>query len=166
MTIILCTVILTLSMTIKLCICNSEHIVIKKWLFTKSSTKAGTEKHFSTDNCRFCSNAYTTSTYTPASFLPLNLFHQLSHPANFYFLMIVFLQLIPELSPTSWITTFVPLSCILLLNGIKDVHYDYNRHQSDKRVGIVLSAPRPLAGQSPSRIIEVHLEHKRKLKRQ
>lgn len=65
--------------------------------------------------CRFCSNAYRTSSYSKMSFVPLNLFHQLSHPSNFYFLFIMFLQLIPELSPTNWYTTFVPLFCIFVI---------------------------------------------------
>lgn len=93
----------------------------------------GLGREFALQEDEFCSNAYTTSTYTTGSFVPVNLYHQLSHPANFYFLLISFLQLIPGLSPTSWITTFVPLSCMLLLNGIKDGHYDWNRHRSDKR---------------------------------
>lgn len=98
----------------------------------------GLGREFALQEDEFCSNAHRTSIYTPESFVPHNLFHQLSHPANFYFLLISFLQLIPGLSPTHWTTTFVPLSCMLLLKGITDGHYDWNRHQSDKRVGMVL----------------------------
>lgn len=53
------------------------------------------------------------------TFLPVNLFQQFSRVANFYFLIIAALQLIPGLSPTPWITTVAPLLFVLLLNGAK-----------------------------------------------
>ncbi len=40
----------------------------------------------------FASNEVTTSKYTLITFLPLNLFEQLSRPANFYFVCIAILQ--------------------------------------------------------------------------
>ena len=39
--------------------------------------------------------------------------------ANMYFLFIAALQLIPGLSPTSWVTTVAPLCFVLFINGVK-----------------------------------------------
>ena len=64
-------------------------------------------------------NSIRTAKYTVLSFLPVNLFQQFTRVANMYFLFIAFLQLIPGLSPTSWVTTVGPLCFVLFINGIK-----------------------------------------------
>ena len=64
-------------------------------------------------------NSIRTGKYTVLSFLPVNLFQQFTRVANMYFLFIAFLQLIPGLSPTSWVTTVGPLCFVLFINGIK-----------------------------------------------
>lgn len=67
-------------------------------------------------------NSIRTAKYTLLSFLPVNLFQQFTRVANMYFLFIAFLQLIPGLSPTSWVTTVGPLCFVLLINAIKVCH--------------------------------------------
>lgn len=84
--------------------------------------------------CRFCSNKLVTSKYTALSFVPSNLFQQFLQPANLYFLLIALIQLVPGLSPTSWITTFAPLSLVLILNGVKEAYDDRRHHVADRLV--------------------------------
>jgi len=64
-------------------------------------------------------NSISTGKYTVLSFRPVNLFQQFTRVANMYFLFIAFLQLIPGLSPTSWVTTVGPLCFVLFINRIK-----------------------------------------------
>ncbi len=65
------------------------------------------------------SNRVRTAKYTVVSFLPINLFQQFCRVANMYFLFIAALQLIPGLSPTSWVTTVGPLCFVLIINALK-----------------------------------------------
>ena len=84
--------------------------------------------------CRFCDNMIVTSKYKITTFIPVNLFEQFSRAVNLYFLLISVIQLIPGLSPTGIETTLVPLLFVLLVNALKDAHYDYKRHKSDAEV--------------------------------
>ncbi|KAK9820083.1 hypothetical protein WJX72_005942 [[Myrmecia] bisecta] len=79
-------------------------------------------------------NRIRTSKYTPLTFLPVNLFQQFARVANLYFLFIAVLQLIPGLSPTSWVTTVAPLVFVLVVNAVKEMYDDYYRHKSDDGV--------------------------------
>eukprot|EP00404_Azadinium_spinosum_P047596 CAMPEP_0180809378 /NCGR_PEP_ID=MMETSP1038_2-20121128/64293_1 /TAXON_ID=632150 /ORGANISM="Azadinium spinosum, Strain 3D9" /LENGTH=158 /DNA_ID=CAMNT_0022850545 /DNA_START=29 /DNA_END=502 /DNA_ORIENTATION=+ len=81
----------------------------------------------------FCNNKVVTSHYTVFTFLPKNTYEQLSKPANFYFLFLCALQMIPEISNTGGIPTIaLPLVCILALNATKDAIEDWRRHVSDR----------------------------------
>eukprot|EP00891_Asterochloris_glomerata_P006425 jgi/Astpho2/6425/e_gw1.00093.28.1_t len=51
-----------------------------------------------------------------------------------YFLFIAALQLIPGLSPTSWVTTVAPLCFVLFINGVKEIADDLGRHRSDAQI--------------------------------
>mgnify|MGYP001028202247 CR=1 FL=1 len=51
----------------------------------------------SEDTDIFCSNKVVTAKYNVLTFLPKNLFEQFRRVANFYFLIMLILQLIPEL---------------------------------------------------------------------
>ncbi|XP_048639377.1 phospholipid-transporting ATPase FetA-like [Marmota marmota marmota] len=65
-------------------------------------------------------NAIKTSKYTILNFLPLNLFEQFQRLANAYFLVLLILQLIPQISSLAWYTTVVPLVVVLSITGVKD----------------------------------------------
>lgn len=68
----------------------------------------------------YVSNAIRTARYTVWNFLPMNLFEQLSQPANFYFLCIGILQAIPPISSTQGIPTmYIPLTFILFVSGLR-----------------------------------------------
>ncbi|CAL8317992.1 unnamed protein product, partial [Lota lota] len=83
---------------------------------------------------QYADNAIRTSKYNVFSFLPLNLFEQFQRLANAYFLVLLLLQLIPEISSLSWFTTVVPLLLVLTITAVKDASDDINRHRSDKQV--------------------------------
>ncbi|XP_068781065.1 phospholipid-transporting ATPase ID [Struthio camelus] len=82
----------------------------------------------------YASNSIKTSKYNFFTFLPLNLFEQFQRIANAYFLFLLILQLIPQISSLSWFTTVVPLLLVLAISGAKDAIDDFNRHRSDKHV--------------------------------
>uniref|UniRef100_A0A672JE94 Phospholipid-transporting ATPase n=1 Tax=Salarias fasciatus TaxID=181472 RepID=A0A672JE94_SALFA len=83
---------------------------------------------------KYATNAIKTSKYNLLTFLPLNLFEQFQRIANAYFLVLLVLQLIPQISSLSWFTTVVPLVLVLLFTAAKDASDDLNRHRSDNRV--------------------------------
>uniref|UniRef100_A0AAX7VPP5 Phospholipid-transporting ATPase n=1 Tax=Astatotilapia calliptera TaxID=8154 RepID=A0AAX7VPP5_ASTCA len=79
-------------------------------------------------------NAIKTSKYNIFTFLPLNLFEQFRRLANAYFLFLLILQLIPQISSLPWFTTAVPLILVLSITGVKDASDDINRHKCDGQV--------------------------------
>uniref|UniRef100_A0A8C4YP15 Phospholipid-transporting ATPase n=1 Tax=Gopherus evgoodei TaxID=1825980 RepID=A0A8C4YP15_9SAUR len=69
-------------------------------------------------------NRIKTSKYNILTFLPVNLFEQFQRVANAYFLFLLILQLIPEISSLSWFTTIVPLMVVFTITAVKDVTDD------------------------------------------
>uniref|UniRef100_A0A8I5P273 Phospholipid-transporting ATPase n=1 Tax=Papio anubis TaxID=9555 RepID=A0A8I5P273_PAPAN len=65
-------------------------------------------------------NTIKTSKYSVFNFLPLNLFEQFQRLANAYFLILLFLQLIPQISSLTWYTTMTPLMVVLSITAVKD----------------------------------------------
>ncbi|XP_056237248.1 phospholipid-transporting ATPase ID isoform X2 [Seriola aureovittata] len=83
---------------------------------------------------QYASNCIMTSKYNIITFLPVNLFEQFQEVANTYFLFLLILQLIPQISSLSWFTTIVPLALVLSITAVKDATDDYFRHKSDNHV--------------------------------
>ncbi|KAM3873313.1 phospholipid-transporting ATPase ID [Diretmus argenteus] len=83
---------------------------------------------------QYASNCIMTSKYNIVTFLPINLFEQFQEVANTYFLFLLILQLIPQISSLSWFTTIVPLALVLSITAVKDATDDYFRHKSDNQV--------------------------------
>jgi len=83
----------------------------------------------------FPNNNIKTSKYEIYSFLPkflLEEFDPRTKIANVYFLIIAALQCIPQISNTSGYPTFlIPLSIILLINGVLAAFEDMVRHRAD-----------------------------------
>uniref|UniRef100_A0A3Q2CZB9 Phospholipid-transporting ATPase n=1 Tax=Cyprinodon variegatus TaxID=28743 RepID=A0A3Q2CZB9_CYPVA len=73
---------------------------------------------------KYATNAIKTSKYNLFTFLPLNLFEQFQRIANAYFLVLLVLQLIPQISSLSWFTTVVPLVLVLSVTAAKDATDD------------------------------------------
>uniref|UniRef100_A0A8C1NLD9 Phospholipid-transporting ATPase n=1 Tax=Cyprinus carpio TaxID=7962 RepID=A0A8C1NLD9_CYPCA len=90
-------------------------------------------KHFCFDRTSYSSKK-NTAKYNVFTFLPINLFEQFQRFANAYFLVLLILQLIPEISSLSWFTTIVPLVLVLAITAVKDATDDYFRHKSDQQV--------------------------------
>ncbi|XP_071583446.1 phospholipid-transporting ATPase ID isoform X4 [Heliangelus exortis] len=83
---------------------------------------------------QYANNCIKTSKYNILTFLPVNLFEQFQEVANTYFLFLLILQLIPQISSLSWFTTIVPLVLVLTITAVKDATDDYFRHKSDNQV--------------------------------
>ncbi|XP_041094931.1 phospholipid-transporting ATPase ID isoform X1 [Polyodon spathula] len=83
---------------------------------------------------QYANNCIKTCKYHIITFLPVNLFEQFQEVANTYFLFLLILQLIPQISSLSWFTTIVPLVLVLTITAVKDATDDYFRHKSDKQV--------------------------------
>ncbi|XP_029009045.1 probable phospholipid-transporting ATPase IM isoform X2 [Betta splendens] len=94
--------------------------------------KANARDH--NDRFAYADNHIKTSKYNILTFLPINLFEQFQRVANAYFLVLLILQLIPEISSLSWFTTIVPLVLVLVITAVKDATDDYFRHKSDQQV--------------------------------
>eukprot|EP00117_Sycon_ciliatum_P045405 scpid71527/ scgid5345/ Probable phospholipid-transporting ATPase IM; ATPase class I type 8B member 4 len=96
---------------------------------------------------KYATNVISTSKYTVITFLPKNLFIQFKRVANLYFLVLLILQLIPQISSLTPITTAVPLVFVLLITAVKDLYDDVKRHQSDnsvnRRTAYVVSPDNP-----------------------
>lgn len=73
----------------------------------------------------FQNNYIKTSKYTLLTFLPFNLLEQFQRLANFYFLCLLLLQLIPAISSLTPVTTALPLLGVLMLTAAKDGYDDY-----------------------------------------
>ncbi|NXT96325.1 AT8B1 ATPase, partial [Anhinga rufa] len=83
---------------------------------------------------KYSGNAIKTYKYNPITFLPLNLFEQFKRAANFYFLVLLILQSIPQITTLSWYTTLVPLLLVLGITAVKDLVDDIARHKMDNEV--------------------------------
>ncbi|XP_063734056.1 phospholipid-transporting ATPase IH isoform X3 [Eleginops maclovinus] len=82
---------------------------------------------------RFPDNRIVSSKYTFWNFVPKNMFEQFRRVANFYFLIIFLVQLIID-TPTSPITSGLPLFFVITVTAIKQGYEDWLRHKADNSV--------------------------------
>ncbi|XP_066474828.1 phospholipid-transporting ATPase IF isoform X1 [Tiliqua scincoides] len=82
---------------------------------------------------KFAENRIISSKYTVWNFVPKNLFEQFRRIANFYFLIIFLVQLMID-TPTSPITSGLPLFFVITVTAIKQGYEDWLRHKSDNEV--------------------------------
>uniref|UniRef100_A0A8C3HZH5 ATPase phospholipid transporting 8B3 n=1 Tax=Chrysemys picta bellii TaxID=8478 RepID=A0A8C3HZH5_CHRPI len=80
-------------------------------------------------------NAIKTAKYNVLTFLPLNLYEQFHRLANLYFLFVILLQTVPEISTLPWFTLLLPLSFLLLLRGLRDLIDDIVSTPAVRRAG-------------------------------
>ena len=73
----------------------------------------------------FKDNLIKTSKYSILTFIPLNLYEQFQSLAKVYFLGIIILQFIPQISSVSPVTTGLPLCIVVILTGIKNAYNDW-----------------------------------------
>lgn len=92
-------------------------------------------------------NTIRSSRYNAWNFLPRQLIAQFSKLANFYFLCVSILQMIPGLSTTGQYTTIVPLLFFVSISIGKEGYDDLRRYRLDKaennRICTVLHAYQP-----------------------
>ncbi|KAL1841892.1 hypothetical protein VTJ49DRAFT_6414 [Mycothermus thermophilus] len=105
---------------------DGRHIPLKPGLVRRKPLKDERTGH------PFVSNFIRSSRYTVWDFLPKQLFFQFSKLANFYFLVIGILQMIPGLSTTGTYTTIGPLIFFVALSMAKEGYDDYRRYKLDK----------------------------------
>uniref|UniRef100_A0A674E7M5 Phospholipid-transporting ATPase n=1 Tax=Salmo trutta TaxID=8032 RepID=A0A674E7M5_SALTR len=82
---------------------------------------------------RYPDNRIISSKYTFWNFVPKNLFEQFRRIANFYFLIIFLVQLIID-TPTSPITSGLPLFFVITVTAIKQGYEDWLRHKADNAI--------------------------------
>ncbi|KAL2197742.1 hypothetical protein P885DRAFT_77420 [Corynascus similis CBS 632.67] len=105
---------------------DGRHIPLKPGLARRKPLKDERTGH------AYVSNFIRSSRYTLWNFLPKQLFFQFSKLANFYFLVIGILQMIPGLSTTGTYTTIGPLLAFVALSMAKEGYDDYRRYRLDK----------------------------------
>ncbi|KAK4164954.1 putative phospholipid-transporting ATPase DNF3 [Cladorrhinum sp. PSN259] len=105
---------------------DGRHIPLNPALVRQKSLKDERTGH------SYVSNFIRSSRYTIWNFLPKQLFFQFSKLANFYFLVIGILQMIPGLSTTGTYTTIGPLIAFVALSMAKEGYDDYRRYKLDK----------------------------------
>jgi phospholipid-translocating ATPase len=90
----------------------------------------------------YVSNVIRSSRYTLLNFFPRQLLAQFSKLANFYFLTVSILQMIPGLSTTGTYTTIIPLLIFVGISMAKEGYDDIRRWRLEKeennRVTLVL----------------------------
>lgn len=80
----------------------------------------------------YVQNWIRSTRYSAWNFVPRQLVAQFSKLANFYFLVISILQMIPDLSTTGRYTTIVPLLFFVCLSIAKEGYDDLRRYRLDK----------------------------------
>ena len=80
----------------------------------------------------YLDNTIISCRYTPWNFFPRQLVAQFGKLANFYFLCVSILQMIPGLSTTGTYTTIVPLLIFVGISMAKEGYDDLRRHRLDK----------------------------------
>lgn len=102
----------------------------------------------------FIDNTIRSCKYTPLNFVPRQLHAQFGKSANFYFLCVSVLQMIPGLSTTGTYTTIVPLLIFVAISMAKEGYDDIRRNRLDKeeneRMAVILDD-----GQSRSDLTKV-----------
>ncbi|KAF2736021.1 phospholipid-translocating P-type ATPase [Polyplosphaeria fusca] len=83
-------------------------------------------------NQPYVTNWIRSTRYSAWNFLPRQLFAQFSKLANFYFLCVAILQMIPGLSTTGSYTTIAPLLFFVTLSIAKEGYDDLRRYRLDK----------------------------------
>jgi len=80
---------------------------------------------------KYLDNSISTTKYTPLTFLPKNLFEQFKRLANFWFLIVTLINLIPGVAPISPWASVIPLAFVLCVTAVKEAYEDIRRWKSD-----------------------------------
>ncbi|XP_055227110.1 phospholipid-transporting ATPase IK isoform X2 [Gorilla gorilla gorilla] len=83
---------------------------------------------------KYKTNVIRTAKYSFFSFLPLNLYEQFHRVSNLFFLLIIILQSIPDISTLPWFSLSTPMVCLLFIRATRDLVDDMGRHKSDRAI--------------------------------
>eukprot|EP00178_Gracilaria_changii_P024373 TRINITY_DN733_c0_g2_i1.p1 TRINITY_DN733_c0_g2~~TRINITY_DN733_c0_g2_i1.p1 ORF type:complete len:1259 (+),score=191.16 TRINITY_DN733_c0_g2_i1:1156-4932(+) len=86
----------------------------------------------------FGHNAVKSAKYNWFNMLPKAIYEQFRRLSNFYFLIVAIISFIPDISPTSPITTTLPLLVVIGFGLARDVYEDLRRKRADYAIN---SAP-------------------------
>jgi len=82
----------------------------------------------------YSSNAVKTTKYTWYNFLLMNVYQQFHRLANFFFLFVALLTLIPGITNISPLSCFIPLLFVLAVTAVKEAYDDVKRARSDTEI--------------------------------
>jgi hypothetical protein len=117
--------------------------VLKSWFGVWSEPEPAEETtrriildaaHLQLDLTNNKQNKIRTSKYTLYNFFPKNMFEQFRKVANAFFLILVLLQISPQLEVINAGVASVPILIIILVTAAKDAVEDFRRHTSDNQV--------------------------------
>ena len=95
----------------------------------------GGKYEFQAELGEYESNYIATTKYPNwFAFIPLNLFEQFGRVANFYFLIIAILSSIPEISPVTASSAWLPLIVVILISAVREAIDDLSRGSSDREI--------------------------------
>lgn len=77
-------------------------------------------------------NSIHTTKYSVVTFLPRNLYEQFHRVAYLYFLVLVALNMVPQLGVFTPAASVLPLAFVLGVTAVKDAYEDWRRHRSDR----------------------------------
>lgn len=81
----------------------------------------------------FVSNYISTAKYTKLNFLPKYLLQEFSDYAYIFFAVVIIIQQIENLAPTSRVATLNPLLLMLVIAAFLELYQDRNRKENDKQ---------------------------------
>ncbi|CAF2821806.1 unnamed protein product [Rotaria sp. Silwood2] len=102
--------------------------------FSETSRRIRVNDHLANAAQEFADNRISTSKYNLITFLPKNLIEQFRRLANAYFVFLVCLQFIPQITSLTPGTSIAPLAIVLSITAIKDAIDDIRRHRSDSEI--------------------------------
>ena len=83
---------------------------------------------------KYPNNSIRTTKYTIFTYLPKAIIAQFNRIANFYFVLIAIMQVMPYMSPLDGTTAVGPLIVVLGFSVIREGYEDYCRYKMDKEL--------------------------------
>ena len=82
----------------------------------------------------FRKNGICTTNYRWWNFVPLNLYKQFHRVANWFFLIMLALNWVPQLNAVGKYFSIMPICIVLLSDAVKDLYEDIRRAKQDDRI--------------------------------